>query len=199
MKVEKVSKILLGVIATIFLGAIGSGVWERILSPSLREFGNFLTSTISSISKTYSDSIYLSASSIISYDQTKVIVLLFMLFVFTGLFIYALYSKKDNPIVCSIHRFLVKPMQGWMGIIYFGSFVMLILFFMAKDTTVRDIRWYSTKNMEIVRPYIGENQYLMLRSDFLSMGNKDDFENFLKKLYLTASTASIDIKKFESK
>ena len=95
MKIEKILKILFGIVSTIILGAIGSGVWERLLSPALGEFGNFLTTTISSISERYSNSIYTDASFVISYDQSRVVVLLLMFFVLTGLFIYAVFQKKD--------------------------------------------------------------------------------------------------------
>jgi|LGVD01.1.fsa_nt_gb hypothetical protein len=115
MKFKIFIKILLGALATILLGAIGSGVWERLLSPALKETSNFITSTISSISKTYSDSIYSRASSITTYDQSENILLILLFVVFFALFIYAINSKKDNPRIARLHRAMVGPFQGWAG------------------------------------------------------------------------------------
>ncbi len=50
--------------------------------------------------------------------------------------------------------------------------------------------------MEIVRPYIGESSYLMLRSNYLQMKNEDDFNGFLSEIYAIAKAKKIDIDEF---
>lgn len=197
MEIKKFVKIILGVMLTILLGAIGSGVWERLLSPTLSKISNLITSSVASISDRYSDSIYSTASYLVSFDQSRTVHLLLFLFIFFGLFAYAIYSKKDNKILSLINKAMMTYCRGWSGIIFSGAFLIVIFFLIATDSTTREIRYYSTKNMEIVRPYIGEKQYLMLRSNYLSMNNKDDFKKFLENLYAAASTTPIKIKKFD--
>lgn len=197
MTVGNSIKIILGLFATILLGAIGSGVWEKLLSPGLRELSNIITNILSSISTTYSDSIYSSASNIMVYDHSGSIVLLLFLIVFIGLFIYALDSKKENSKVGLLHKAMVEQYRGWQGIISSGALLVLLTFMMATDTTVSEIKRYSLKNMEITRPFIGEHEYLMLKSRYLRMKNEDDFKLFLESLYAVSSKEKLEIEKYK--
>ena len=66
-------------------------------------------------------------------------------------------------------------------------------------SSIREIKLYSTKQMEIIRPYIGEKQYFTLCSDYLRIKNKEDFDNFLKNLYAHADAIAKDIAKHDPK
>ena len=55
---NKLVKIILGVIGTILIGAIGSGVWERFLSPLIDSTASRLASLFSLVSKSYANSLY---------------------------------------------------------------------------------------------------------------------------------------------
>ena len=196
MKFGNVIKLLIGTFVTILLGAIGSGVWERVLSPGLKDLGNLVTSTISSISQTYSDSIYSRASSIADYDQSVAIGYILLLFISCWLLLYGLKSKKDHPAAGFIYHHLTRSFQGWFGIIYSGAIVIFILLWMATHTTVLKIQDYSMRTMDIVHPFVGEHKYLKLRSEYLSMKTEKDFKLFLEHLYVASNTANIEIDKF---
>jgi len=115
------------------------------------------------------------------------------------LFIYSIKTKQDNPAFKELHEGLVSPFSGWLGVIVSSAFMIIIMLYMSFDITITNIKRYSTKNMEIVRPYIGETPYLTLRSNYLSMKNEKDFNAFLESLYQAASKSSLDIKKYEAK
>ena len=72
MKLGNTAKILLGALGTILFGAIGSGFWERVLSPFLSYLSSSLTTALSSVSKTYSDSIYTSAANLFTPNSTPI-------------------------------------------------------------------------------------------------------------------------------
>ena len=112
MKIKNVIKIILAAIATILLGALGSGVWEKILSPFLSYIGNVITTTASSLSSTYSDSIYRAASNIHFLGQSGITLLFLMLLVFVGLFIFSLGSKKENKLVSIFHEAFTSTFKG---------------------------------------------------------------------------------------
>ena len=196
LKFNNFLKLVGGAIATVFLGAIGSGLWERILSPGLQSLSNFITSTLSSISVTYSDSIYSRASLLRDYDQSSSVLLALLLFVFIWLFVFALSSKKENRIVFLLHKAIVGYFTGWFGIIYSGSLLVFIFFMFSTESTVANIKSYSSKNMEIVRPYIGEVEYLKLRSEYLRIESENDFEQFLQHLHDASSKGEVEIPKF---
>ena len=62
MKLQTVTKVLGGFAAAILLGAIGSGVWERLLSPLLDGGYRATVDLVSHVSVAYKDNIYLAAS-----------------------------------------------------------------------------------------------------------------------------------------
>ena len=196
MKISNVIKVVGAGIATILLGAVGSGVWEKLLAPGLKNLSEFTTKFLSSLSQSYSDSIYSRASSIETYNQVDAGGILLLIVIFVWMLFYAISSKTDNPVVSRVHRIMVNQFKGWDGIFFSSAFLIFIFFIMATDTTVREIKRYSVKNMEIVRPYIGENSYLILRSKYLQMKNEDDFSSFLSELYSLAKAKEIEIDEF---
>lgn len=196
MRIKSLIRAVLGIIATILLGAIGSGVWEKILSPSLNYTGYLITTTSSSLSSSYSDAIY-SRASTIPYGNTSGHtsgVILFI--VFTGLLLFALDAKKDNKFIAFILNVFWRPMRGWPGIIVCCANIIVVLFLLSEHTSVSRIRSYSLNQMDILRPYIGEQQYYKLRSDYLRIKNENAFNDFLKKMYSLSSSVSVDIEKY---
>ncbi|MEQ1741779.1 MAG: hypothetical protein ABL869_04670 [Candidatus Nitrotoga sp.] len=191
---NKIIKLFFGALATIFLGAIGSGFWEKFLSPLLGYLSKLITSTISSLSTSYSDSIYTKASNITSTNGDAVIIIFF--FISFGLFIYALNSKKENTFIRILHHSANMNFQGWFGIINTGAFFIVAIFSLSTAATIQQIRMYSVKQMEIVRPYMGEDKYLQLRSEYLRIKTKTDFDKFIDKLNSSAKSASISLEKF---
>lgn len=178
MKIPNSIKIILSFFATIILGAIGSGVWEKVLSPLLSYLSKGVTSTLSSLSSTYADSIYARASDLHApYSSDKVGIIL-LLVVCSGLFVYALNSKKESRLATFLHEVITTQFQGWYGIISSGSILIVLLFMLTSQSTVERIKGYSQKQMEILRPYIGEKKYFQMRSDYLRIRNKKDFEQF---------------------
>ena len=65
-------KLIIGGIATIILGAIGSGVWEKLLSPLLSSIGGSISSFLSSVSTSYSDSLYSRAANILMRRNIRI-------------------------------------------------------------------------------------------------------------------------------
>jgi hypothetical protein len=157
--------------------------------------GTLITSTLSSISKGYSNSIYRQASDIVAFDGTSNIIGFIMVLIFSGLFIYSLSTKRENYFVASFYRSLTRQFSGWWGIIYSGAAVVLFVFAVATQSTVIHIQKYAAKNLEIIRPYVGDNEYYFLRSQYLQIENKEDFEKFQEKIESISSEHSIKLRK----
>ncbi len=199
MKLNNTIKIILGALATIVLGAIGSGFWEKILSPLLSYLSNLITSTLSSLSSSYSNSIYSRAADLYSPNASDSLSIIILFLVFSGLFLSALSSKRENAFIRILHDSAIGPYKGWVGIINSGAMLIIVIFFMSRQATIEQIQSYSVKQMEIVRPYIGEEKYLRLRSDYFRMRSKVDFNHFLEQLYASAKSASVSIDEFTLK
>lgn len=199
MEIKKAIKIVLGAIATILLGAIGSGVWEKVLSPGLIYVAKLTTSLISLVSESYSNSIYERASNIPINDETATIVsAVILLFIFMVFFAFVVSSQKNQLIIKIFHRSLVRMFTGWRGIIIQIVAFYVLIFLISAQVSVIYIQRYSTKQMEILRPYIGEHKYHSLKSEFLQIHTKSDFNDFLQKIEEQAKKYKVKIDKFKN-
>lgn len=196
MNLDNTTKLLLGALGTILLGALGSGFWERILSPALNYLSSTLITTFSAISSSYSDAIYSSAAQLLPYYSTEHLGFLITLLVISWLFFVAIRSKKDNLIIGVLHRAIQISCGGWVGVVLFGAMFISTLFSLARLSAVDYIRSYSHQNMEIVRPYIGERKYIQLRSKYSQIRTRGDFDKFLADLYEAAQSENIVIQQF---
>lgn len=197
MRLENWRKVTLGVLATIFLGALGSGFWEKILSPLLEFTSEKISSWISSVSESYSSSIYSDAANLtgsISVDRLGGS----LLFLF-GLawLVYSIQTKSENPVVASIVRGLKFYFEGWVGTILGGSFLIISTFSIVRVDAIDRVRNQSLKQMEIIRPYSGEIDYLLLRSEFLRVHDKKTYDEFQKKIGALAEKHKINNELFE--
>ncbi|WP_046156897.1 hypothetical protein [Chromobacterium vaccinii] len=196
MKFGNAVKVLLGILGTILLGAIGSGFWERVLSPFLGYLSSALTSTLSDASKTYSNSIYTTAANLFTPNSTEGLGVVLLLLVFSWLFLNAVSSKKESRFIEILHRAMTMQFKGWFGIAYCGAMLIFLFFMMARQATVEKIQSYSYQKMEIARPFIGEQKYLMLRSRYLQIKTKEDFDRFLVDLYTTSKSGGLAVEPF---
>src|SRR5262245_29883165 len=62
MKLHQIRKYILWLLGMVLLGAIGSGAWERILSPLLTYLSGAALRAIGSVSESFKDSIYYDAA-----------------------------------------------------------------------------------------------------------------------------------------
>lgn len=121
MKINKILKIIGGVLLTILIGAIGSGVWEKLLSPFLLYLSGSVTEFLSSISQSYENGIYSNASTIKYEGQAGNFFLLSFLALAFYLLYTALSTKVDNKVIKSIYSVIRMYRQGWTGIFFSGG------------------------------------------------------------------------------
>jgi len=197
VRIRTALKVLAGFLGAILIGAIGSGVWERILSPFLTWISSLVTDGISALSSEYANSIYSSAARPPDSGSAIAIVLLILLLVFTGMLGFALRSKRDNSVIRFVHDTIVEAWSGWRGILGTCALIAFVLFQLAQAAAVTEVRRYSLTQLAIVRPYIGESSHKFLYSEFLQVKSKQDFEKFLEKMYGLAEEAGFQVEKFE--
>lgn len=196
---KKILKILLALLGTIFIGAIGSGVWEKLLSPLFSYSLGGITYLLSKTSEVYEDSIYENASTI-SYEGQSGVMFLFVIMLLGFACIFSsTKSLEHNPFAKTANLMLSTYIKGWSGLVLGATILVFSIFMLSKQSSVFKVRQYSVKSMHIVRPYIGEDSYYKLYSDYLLIKNKDDFDAFLSKIKEYDSTYDIGIEPFSLK
>jgi hypothetical protein len=192
-------RVLIGILGTILLGAIGSGFWERVLSPFLSYLSGILTTALSNASKRYSDSLYTSAANLYNPGSTQGFVIVLAFFFSCWVLLNAIRSKRENKLIERLHQSITAPYRGWFGIAYFGAAVVVMVFMMARQETIEKIQGYSYQQMEIVRPFVGEQKYFRLRSSYFNIKTKEDFNRFLVDLYGTSKAVGLVVEPFALK
>jgi hypothetical protein len=186
-------KIIGGLIGAIFIGAIGSGLWERFLSPAVDSSYRFIVSLFSNLYSGYLDSIYVEASKNLPDIYQKKIAFL-ILTIFSGylVFVSLKYGGWQSPFFKRIGVRLnrVLPFNGLL----MGFSIFIISYFaLAKFDYVQEIKSYSQHSLEILRPYIGENEYLMLKSEYYQIGSSKDFFIFNDNIIEQANKHEVNL------
>ncbi len=197
MNKNNIFEIIAGVMATILLGAIGSGLWEKLLSPFLDYTSEKVIEIASYISNGYLDRLYSNAPNISYNGKIFLLFYLVLIFFFFSMFIFSLHSKKENETIGLWIRIYTVLYKGWFAIILWGALLITCYIGSATTMTAIKIDVYSNESMEILRPFIGEKEYLILRSEYLRVDSKDSYILFNEKLKSFSSKYSIKINEYE--
>ena len=181
MQARAIPKYIVTGVATVVLGAIGSGVWERLLSPALSLCAEYISSGIASVSSSYSDSLYRRAATFVNVDGSEAVIGLMALTLSYLLLVQALALITRRGFSEQLGRILSVP-GGRLSVVINGALFFTVVFIVVTNEVVRTIQVNSIRQMEILRPYIGEHEYHSLRSTLLQVGGKRDFEVFRQKL-----------------
>ena len=183
-------KILLGIFATLILGALGSGLWELVFRPGIGRIGTFLTS-VSSLAES---TVYTTAA----LDPTPIpglVVLLLLAYVPGFLGVFFLHIGFVKPYVRVKVESLyaedlseeeieerIRPLRKAIRRIAVGgaTFSLLLLvgaFYVVSIANSATLVWRTfNMNHAICSPHLTEDQEDFLRARFGSMRGKSDFD-----------------------
>ena len=201
------------VIATIILGAIGSGLWEIFLAPIFNWFSDLFLRLLSSIFDGYVNSIYgevgkipIEKPGLLPFANIVVWVILL-----PWIFIYLLYwktnllkSKIENPKSSqdlSPKELLIRLKKIRSRIFWF-LIPMAILATLSyshvlfETTHALKTAIFIERSIEIIAPSIGENQRLQLRADYRAIDNAEKFYILYDKLHELANAHSVDLPEY---
>jgi hypothetical protein len=190
-------KVLAGIVATIILGAIGSGLWERILAPVLDWCFRSVVDIISTISTTYKDNIYSAASlgfhelyALKSYVVITSFILLFLL-LFAAVSLLRVTGDFDSVYAKYKEKFC------WTFVITVITFSLFSFVATARDEAVNNTATYAIHSINILRPRIGEQMYIEMLSDFYQIRTAQQFYTFNKILIQQSRLHGLTLRKFE--
>jgi hypothetical protein len=187
---QRLLKILGSIAAAIVLGAIGSGVWEKLLSPALSRLSDATATLISGISSTYEESIYQRAARDTTdlYPMKIAMLILFLLGIV--LIVTIAYRTLSRATLQERTQRRLNFMFSIHGLSMGLALVVLAFISMARLDTASRIKEGSLRSLEILRPKIGETVYFELRSDYYSIESKADFDAFKNVVFGHASRSA---------
>jgi hypothetical protein len=190
-------KLIGGIVATILLGAIGSGVWERILSPAANWVYRASVNFVNSISTGYKDRIYQAASQGFHEAYSLKIFALFSLL----LALYLMMSSQLRLLRIldtnnATDKITSKKWFARLMVILSISISLLIFYSVNKHEAINNITTYSIRSLDTLRPYIGDQFYLKLLSDFYQIRTASQFYQFNQNLITLSKTKNVVLPEF---
>ena len=179
-------KISLGVLGTILLGAIGSGLWERFLSGTVDSVVDLSIVIVSSIFNSYKDGIYETASLGFHESYSLLLIMLFVMLMPLAylrlLRMHPIEVKRRRTSENKVGDFIVSE-KGYKFIFGLTITVMILcVFIISKISYTNRVVTYSMRSIDIVKPYISNNEYDLLKSQFYQVRNTDDYTMFNDKV-----------------
>ena len=167
-----------GVIATIILGAVGSGLWERALSPGLDWLFRTFVDLTTSYTQAYQDKIYVSAAQGFRENFSFRVFMLIstlsaLLFLFGSLILPGRPREQLAKLISSFRAWL-----PFVAMVCALSFSLMVSIAMGRHEAVERTVTYAVRSTDILRPYIGDHQYFLLISDFYQVRSRKEFDAF---------------------
>lgn len=193
-------KFTLGVIATIFLGAIGSGLWERFLGPFLDWLSRVTIGAFAWGHASYRDSIYSDAARGFHEAQSLALYTVFLGFL-PLLYFWILRrhpTEKRAARDTSVFREIIRSRKGFWLIFALTMVVFIsVMFSTLRLRHINETITYSLATFEIVRPFVGEDQYLRYRSRYFSLRTAVEFDALHKEILAVAKVHDIRLPEYQ--
>lgn len=185
-------KKLLYLAGAVFIGALGSGLWENVISPFLSWLSKNVFYFFRFISSSFTDSVYRNVSNGF-YESSSTQIINTFLIVFLTIFylLIALY-----PIIPKKIKLEKKKAIIFWAFIVVG--VSSSLFGILMNIYISETVTKTLSNIEIISPAIEEKEYRMLKSEFHSMTGEKDFLELQKKITEIAEKNNFRLKKWEN-
>ena len=187
-------------VLTIVLGAVGSGVWERVIAPGYDATYRFIVNAFGGILTSYKDSIYQSASRGFNDSHSAGAYFMGAIAASLSALIFLQIRHSSRGYNAGVNDASLTSKIGligdWILLIIVSSMVLAIALSLARATTIDKTTIYSIRSVEILRPYIGEQKYELLLSQFYQVRTSADFYAFHTEVEQQAAATKVKLPEF---
>jgi hypothetical protein len=194
------------IIGVILIGALGSGLWEVFLKNFIYNTGNLFVEIMSHFYRGYIDSLYKYVGKTDSLLQYLPSILVLVLIIISPILMYIVFiraykminqdkeNEKESIVQKIILFFLVSKRRIFLLVIIFTLPLSLIYTdILVKEVTYLNANHYIERTLEIIRPYIEDSEYILMRSEFRQIDNKGKFIKLYSKIKGIALKENITI------
>jgi hypothetical protein len=206
MQMTMSRKVVLGIIGTIVLGAVGSGVWELIFSPTFTWLGRGLLTLVTLGLDSVSDSIYVDVAkghherpSLIVYGFLVTLILVAPVFMAINSRQWRVRLRKQIK-----DRTLEELARESDSLARKQKFLIYAMILLSSFIYVRGLMYSYTNAavthfnqcLAIVLPYISAEEERRIQSEFARISSKQDYTALLGKIQLRAASANVQLPAF---
>ena len=166
------SKLIVYILGSILLGCIGSGLWAKLIDPLIVSFWRIILSFCSKYFMGYMDGFFSRAA----YGDYHSGVSQFLFFISALIYLFSMFMDQLFVEVDK-KKERIKAIKLPIMIIAF-----LMMFWSLRYRLSSDIAKGAITSLEIVRPYVQEQQYYKLKSEFHSINSQKDYKSFYDKM-----------------
>lgn len=214
VKDSKVSK-LYSILVVVFLGALGSGLWDFLLKDFLYSLSYYFVSVLSWFYKGYLDSLYKDVGrqlDIFLYFPS----IFLMVFIIGFMFYFMLYFSnrvkninRRRSYIVNVETLEVKESNNRNGLITYVKLkaLYLVMILLSIFTSLLYVNELITslsqisavkqmeRNFSIIRPYISDNEYHYLISEFRMIDDLEKYQILYHKVEDYAISSNIKLPK----
>lgn len=189
-------------LSTLFVGILATALWENFISPFCTYIYIHISSLFETFMTSFSNSTYRSIANGFN-DSNSVYVILIILSSYLGLvtsfIIFPIFSKHQTNIIHKAENQTSKTKKFFSSkiivILLFSIFVFCYLYIIGNIIFVTNCKTNSLCNLEIISPYISDEEYKQLKSTFYCIETKDDYINFTIAIDELGEKYSLNLKK----
>jgi len=197
MKAKKLLYWFGGVLGVILLGAIANGVWSGILLPALNWLVDIAVRSLSSISVTFKDGIYVEAAKGFHENASLTLCTIVCCVLFVA---YCWIVYHFVPVGMTKTDYSTIPVKG-STFVYVHIFFLVVIAFtyitFKGVSYANKVTTQSLNSVDIIAPFIEQKEYLSLKSDFLRIKNANDYEDFHRKMVELSDKHEIELPLFK--
>jgi hypothetical protein len=196
--------VVLWILLTVLLGAVGSGLWEIALRPGGYWFWHAVLTAATFGSKFLKDQVYLEAAKgnhEAIANHSLMIVSWICAAVFGSYFGFAmnwlrkLRSTEKTPWLLRNPRFIRPFLQS--TIVFFLFLACMHFVQDLKVKTANELYTYFQQSLDICRPYINEHQEQILKSRFAALRTRDEYITIANELQQVADANHVMLPDFK--
>ena len=192
MTVSKVLNWIKWFIGALIVGGLGNGVWEKFLSPFISFTSDLIIKNLIELSTKFSDKIYSNAADSVmsNYNSESSAIGIILLLLTIAALIFSIFWRNKTE------KYKLDAFDYKFFTFTFIAFFAMVSITYASDRYIQRINLFSNKNLEIVRPYIGEFKYFQLRSNYLRITTKKEFDSYEDEVNKYSKENNLNLKKF---
>ncbi len=209
MQIGGWKKAVLGILATLLLGALGSGLWDVALKPGGYWFWHAVLTAVTFGSRYLRDQVYLEAAKgnheAFARHSSRVLGLFlgFLSGVITSLMVFVLRRLKPDK-----ERETTKPESSQRHpklLRYPAAFILLFMVYLLAAFLVEDLKvgtaneayTYFRQSMNICRPYISEHEAQLLESRFAALRTREEYIGITDEMKQIAGSNHLNLPDFK--
>lgn len=182
-KDNKLRKIISNFISIFVLAWIGSYTYEAF---KIADKTDSFFKTLIKLPSLINDSMIKNTVSL--FDSTSVY---FLMFIVANLILFTIYKQQIFEL---LKKEKINSLNDFLSIVNIALMISLSIISLYSISLQRSVVTEPINNLEIVRPYVSNDEYLNLRSEYLQIDNKKSLKKLTNKIESIAEKNNLKTK-----